>query len=59
MDKFIYVFSKEAQMKLIASGMTMLNADESNEIYTFLNEGSPAKLEFADVSYLTGNTLSF
>lgn len=58
MDRFIYVFSTEARDLMIASQYTLVNSDNHNKIYTFLNKEDAEKMVFSQISYLTGNTIS-
>lgn len=55
MEKFIYVFTKEARDKMQSAGCKLLKEDQG--VYIFLNEG---RLNFAelDVSYILSNNLT-
>lgn len=58
MEKFVYVFSKEARDTLLAQGFKLLRSDEDNDTYVFENE---VKMEFSlsRFSVIKSNTLMF
>lgn len=58
MDKFIYVFTKEAFDKLITDGYTLLKADNENLIFVFENSGS-LKFGLTDDEFVFSSTLTF
>lgn len=58
MEKFLYVFNKEARDRLLEANYTLLKSDEKNEIYVFANQ-MDMTFALADISYIRSNTLSF
>lgn len=58
MDKFIYVFTKEAFDKLSKIGYRILKADENNSIYVFENKRE-LSFDLPDDKFLYSNTLTF
>ena len=58
MDKFIYVFNKDAKEKLLAKGYKLLKEDSHGGIYIFENNKS-LNFEECDVSYIFSDTLTF
>lgn len=64
MNKFIYVFNKEAKELLERSGFKLLKSDENNSVYVFvggdLQEGSERYMfALSQVSYIPSDTLTF
>lgn len=57
-NKFIYVFTKDAFDKLSESGYQLLKADKINSIYVFENKQN-VKFALADKEYLFSDTLTF
>ena len=58
MEKFLYVFNKEARDRLLEANYTLLKSDEKNETYVFANQ-MDMTFTLADISYIRSNTLSF
>lgn len=58
MEKFLYVFNKEARDRLLAANYTLLKSDEKNETYVFANQ-MDMTFALADISYIRSNTLTF
>lgn len=58
MEKFLYVFNKEARDRLLEANYTLLKSDEKNETYVFANQ-MDMTFALADISYIRSNTLSF
>ena len=58
MEKFIYVFSRDARDTLLASNYTLLKSDEQDDIYVFANRADMA-FALADISYIRSDTLTF
>lgn len=58
MEKFIYVFSKEARDKLLSQGLKLLCSDNDNETYVFENETS-LSFSLSGISVIKTNTLMF
>lgn len=58
MEKFLYVFNKEARDRLLEANYTLLKSDEKNETYVFANQ-MDMTFALADISYVRSNTLSF
>lgn len=58
MEKFLYVFSKEARDRLISANYTLLKSDEKNEVYVFANQ-MDMTFALADISFIRSNTLTF
>ena len=58
MEKFLYVFNKEARDRLLEANYTLLKSDEKNETYVFANQ-MDMTCALADISYIRSNTLSF
>lgn len=57
MSRFIYVFNTEARDRVQSLGFHLLQSDEFQHIYIFINDD---KLDItkADVSYLTSDSLT-
>ncbi len=58
MEKFLYVFSKEARDRLLAANYSLLKSDEKNEVYVFVNQMDET-FALADISCIRSNTLTF
>lgn len=58
MEKFLYVFNKEARDRLLEANYTLLKSDEKNETYVFANQ-MDMTFALAGISYIRSNTLSF
>lgn len=58
MEKFVYVFSKEARDKLLSKGYRLLKSDENNDTYVFENDASMV-FSLGDISVIRSNTLTF
>lgn len=58
MEKFLYVFNKEARDRLLEANYTLLKSDEKNETYVFANQ-MDMTFALADISCIRSNTLSF
>lgn len=58
MEKFLYVFGKEARDRLLSANYTLLKSDEKNEVYVFANQMDMAFV-LADISFIRSNTLAF
>lgn len=58
MEKFLYVFSKEARDRLLSANYTLLKSDEKNEVYVFANQ-MDMTFALADISFIRSNTLTF
>lgn len=58
MEKFLYVFNKEARDRLLEANYTLLKSDEKNETYVFADQ-MDMTFALADISYIRSNTLSF
>lgn len=58
MEKFLYVFSKEARDRLLSANYTLLKSDEKNEVYVFANQ-MDMTFDLADISFIRSNTLTF
>lgn len=58
MEKFLYVFNKEARDRLLEANYTLLKSDEKNETYVFANQ-MDMTFALADISYIRSNTLTF
>ena len=58
MEKFLYVFNKEARDRLLAANYTLLKSDEKNETYVFANQ-MDMTFALADISFIRSNTLTF
>lgn len=58
MEKFLYVFNKQARDSLLAANYTLLKSDEQNEIYVFANQVDMT-FALADISFIRSNTLTF
>lgn len=60
MGKFIYVYNTEARDKLIKAGMKLLQSDERNHTFVFLDDDDK-NYDFAlnDISFIRSNTLTF
>lgn len=58
MEKFLYVFNKEARDRLLSANYTLLKSDEKNEVYVFVNQMDMA-FALADISFIRSNTLTF
>lgn len=58
MQKFIYVFSREARDRLIEQQYTLLQSDTRNDIYVFAYESTEA-FSCKDVSCVLSDTLVF
>ena len=58
MEKFLYVFNKEARDRLLAANYTLLKSDERNGIYVFANQVEMT-FALADISFIRSDTLTF
>ena len=58
MEKFLYVFNKEARDRLLEANYTLLKSDEKNETYVFANQ-MDMTFALADISFIRSNTLTF
>lgn len=58
MEKFLYVFSKDARDSLLSANYTLLKSDEKNEIYVFANQ-LDMTFALSDISFIRSNTLTF
>ena len=58
MEKFLYVFNKEARDRLLEANYTLLKSDEKNEVYVFANQ-MDMTFALADISFIRSNTLTF
>ena len=58
MEKFLYVFNKEARDRLLSANYTLLKSDEKNEIYVFANQ-TDMTFALADISFIRSDTLTF
>lgn len=58
MEKFLYVFNKQARDSLLAANYTLLKSDEENEIYVFANQVDMT-FALADISFIRSDTLTF
>lgn len=58
MEKFIYVFSKEARDRLLSANYALIKSDEKNEIYVFANQ-TEMTFALADISFIRSDTLTF
>lgn len=58
MEKFLYVFNKEARDRLLSANYTLLKSDEKNEIYVFANQ-MDMTFALADISFIRSDTLTF
>ncbi len=58
MEKFVYVFSREARDKLLSKGYKLLKSDESNDTFVFENDASMV-FSLSDISMIKSNTLTF
>ena len=58
MEKFLYVFNKQARDSLLAANYTLLKSDEQNEIYVFANQ-MDMTFTLADISFIRSDTLTF
>lgn len=58
MGNFIYVFTKSDRDKLLSLEFTMLKADESADIYIFINDGQ-RKFTVDDIKFALSDTLTF
>lgn len=58
MDNFIYVFTKSDRDRLLSLGFTILKADESTDIYVFVNNGQQ-KFTVDDMKFALSDTLTF
>lgn len=64
MNKFIYVFNKEAKRLLENAGFVLLKEDEFNSTYVFVKGDLPEDSEkytfaLSQVSYIPSDTLTF
>ena len=58
MEKFLYVFNKQARDSLLPANYTLLKSDEQNEIYVFANQVDMT-FALADISFIRSDTLTF
>lgn len=58
MDKFIYVFNKEARDRLINQNLVLLKSDERNSIFVFETPKN-FSVDFSEISFIFSNTLTF
>ena len=58
MYNFIYVFTKSDRDRLLSLGFTILKADESTDIYVFVNNGQQ-KFTVDDMKFALSDTLTF
>lgn len=58
MDNFIYVFTESDRDRLLSLGFTILKADESTDIYVFVNNGQQ-KFTVDDMKFALSDTLTF
>ena len=58
MYNFIYVFTKSDRGRLLSLGFTILKADESTDIYVFVNNGQQ-KFTVDDMKFALSDTLTF
>lgn len=58
MEKFLYVFNKDARDRLLDANYTLLKSDDRNEIYVFANQ-MDMTFALADISFIRSNTLTF
>ena len=58
MEKFIYVFDKEARDKLLSAGLKLLKSDKKNEVYVFANQMDVA-FALAGIAFVRTDTLTF
>lgn len=58
MEKFLYVFNKQARDSLLDANYTLLKSDEQNEIYVFANQVDMT-FALADISFIRSDTLTF
>lgn len=58
MEKFIYVFDKDARDELLSAGFKLLKSDKKNEVYIFANQMDMA-FALAGISFIRTDTLTF
>lgn len=58
MERFLYVFDKEARDELLVAGFRLLKSDKKNDVYVFANKMDVA-FELADISFVRSDTLTF
>ena len=58
MEKFLYVFSKEARDSLIAANYALLKSDDRNCIYVFSNK-MDMTFSMAGIPCMRSTTLAF
>ena len=58
MEKFLYVFTKEARDKLMSANFKLLKSDERNESYVFANQ-TDMTFALSDISFIRSDTLTF
>lgn len=58
MEKFLYVFDKDARDILLAANYTMLKSDERNGVYVFANKMGMT-FSAQNITVVPSNTLTF
>nr|DAG45559.1 MAG TPA: hypothetical protein [Bacteriophage sp.] len=58
MEKFLYVFDKEARDTLLKDGFTLLKSNEDEDVYIFANK-DVLTFDLADITFVKSNTLTF
>lgn len=58
MEKFIYVFNKEARDALLAAGFELFKSDDGAGAYCFLNQPDQ-NFALRNVSYIATSVLTF
>lgn len=55
--KFLYVFSKDAKKKLLDKGLKLIQENDKNEVYVFLNN-QKATFDLSEVFFLPSDTIA-
>ena len=58
MEKFLYVFTRQARDSLLAANYVLLKSDEKNDVYVFANKAD-MNFDFANISLIRSDTLTF
>lgn len=58
MEKFLYVFSKEARDDLLLHGYSLLKGDDTKEVYVFANQDN-FTFDLSETTYVRSNILTF